>query len=236
MPGGRHTIPRRYLSHNEEHQYSVLVAELGALDEDIRSARARAQSVAQGGGLDLVADRAIHARVYGARVRLPDGAEILVRPIEPGDAHDVAVGVQRLSALSRYHLFRTQVKGLSSAELAELTQVDHVSHEAMVAFDAATGEGIGVARYVRLPDDPATAQCTCVVLDAWQHRGVGTVLVKRLAARARAVGIERFTAHVLVGNEAARRLISRVADVVAEHRDGGTIEIAARARPHEADD
>src|SRR6185312_9191342 len=107
MPGGRHTIPRRYLSHNEEHQYSVLVAELGALDEDIRSARARAQSVAQGGGLDLVADRAIHARVYGARVRLPDGAEILVRPIEPGDAHDVAVGVQRLSALSRYHLFRT---------------------------------------------------------------------------------------------------------------------------------
>jgi GNAT superfamily N-acetyltransferase len=68
------------------------------------------------------------------------------------------------------------------------------------------------------------------VADPWQGRGVGTALVERLAARARASGIERFSALILVGNEPARRLLAHVADVVSEHREGGTIEITAESR------
>jgi RimJ/RimL family protein N-acetyltransferase len=222
---------RSYLSPDERREYLTLVAELGALEEDIKSARATARRATAGFGLDLRAhSEPAHAVMYGEHVRLADGADIVVRPIEPGDMHDLAIGVQRLSALSRFRRFRAPIDHLSPTQLTALTHVDHESHEAMVAFDAATGEGIGVARYVRSTDDPAQAEFTCAVLDRWQRRGVGTALVERLAARARAVGIERFTAQIVVGNEPARRLLARVADVIGEQRAGGTIEISGVPR------
>jgi RimJ/RimL family protein N-acetyltransferase len=227
----REQAVRSYLSPDERREYLTLVAELGALDEDIEHARAAARRATAGFGLDLRAHpEPAHAVVHGEQVGLADGGEIVVRPIEPGDAHDLAVGVQHLSALSRFRRFRAPIDHLSPARLTELTEIDHESHEAIVAFETATGEGIGVARYVRAPDDPAQAEFTCAVLDRWQRRGVGTALVERLAARARAVGIERFTALIVVGNEPARRLVARVADVVSEHPAGGTVEISGRSR------
>jgi RimJ/RimL family protein N-acetyltransferase len=222
---------RSYLSLDEQREYLTLVAELRALEEDIESARATARRATTGFGLDLRAHpEPPHAVMHGEHVRLADGGEIVVRPIEPGDAHDLAVGIRHLSALSRFRSFRAPIDHLSPAQLSELTNVDHESHEAMVAFDAATGEGIGVARYVRTPDDPAQAEFTCAVLDEWQRRGVGTALVERLATRARAVGIERFTALTVVGNEPARRLVAHVADVISEHRAGGTVAISGVSR------
>ena len=218
---------RSYLSLDERREYLTLVAELRALEQDIEHARATARRATAGLGLDLRAhSEPPHAVMRGEHVRLPDGGEIVVRPIEPGDAHDLAIGLEHLSALSRFRRFRTPIKHLSVAQLRELTDVDHESHEAIVAFDAATREGIGVARYVRAPEDPTQAEFTCAVLDRWQGRGVGTALVERLAASARGVGIERFTALIVVGNEPARRLMAHVADVVSEHRAGGTVEIS----------
>ena len=107
-------------------------------------------------------------------------------------------------------------------QLVALTHIDHESHEALVAIDAATGEGVGVARYVRVPDDPARAEVACTVVDPWQHRGVGSALAERLAARAAAAGIERCTALVVLGDQPARRLLAHVVDETAVRRDGGT--------------
>ena len=91
------------------------------------------------------------------------------------------------------------------------------------------GECVGAARFVRAPDDPAQAEFTCTVADTWQRRGVGTALVERLATRARDLGVERFVAVIIVGNDAARRLVHHVARDVTEHRDGGEIEITGVA-------
>jgi RimJ/RimL family protein N-acetyltransferase len=215
---------------NEERECATLVAELGALETDIETARARAAYATHGAGLDLRAHREPRRPASGERVRLADGAEIVIRPIEPADADELRAGFERLSAVSRFRRFRVRVGRLTMRQLAETTHVDHTSHEALVALVAATGEGIGIAGYVRSADDPSQAELTCTVADAWQHRGVGTALIGRLAARARAVGIERFTTSILVGNEPARRLLARVADEVGEHREGGTVEIIARRR------
>ena len=59
---------------------------------------------------------------------------------------------------------------------------------------------------------------------------MGTALLERLAARARAVGIKRFTATTLVGSEDARRLLAHVADPVSEHSEGGIVETTAHLR------
>src|SRR5215213_1870889 len=136
-------VMRSYLSLDERREYLTLVAELRALEQDIEHARATARRATAGFGLDLrVHSEPPHAVMHGEHVRLPDGGEIVVRPIEPGDAHDLAIGLEHLSALSRFRRFRMPINHLSVAQLRELTDVDHESHEAIVAFDAPTREGI----------------------------------------------------------------------------------------------
>jgi GNAT superfamily N-acetyltransferase len=209
-----------------ERELATLVAQLRALDDDIGAARDAAQRATDGRGVDRPAPA---RNLRGERVTLADGAQILIRPIEPEDMHDVAVGFERLGALSRFRLFREQVDRLTQEQLVELTHVDHESREALVAIDAATGMGVGMARYSRLADDPTRAEVACTVIDGWQHRGVGSALVERLATRARAAGIERATALILLGNEPARRLLAHVAEEVDERRDGATLDITAQA-------
>ncbi|HKE77979.1 MAG TPA: GNAT family N-acetyltransferase [Solirubrobacteraceae bacterium] len=205
-----------------EREYATLVAQLRALEEDIDAARR--------GGLPVPTVHRAPPPLHGERVRLPDGAEIVVRPIEPDDFHDIAVGFSRLGALSRFRLFHERVAHLTRAQLVALTHPDHDSHEVLVALDAATGDAVGIARYVRAHDDPTRADVTCTVVDQWQHRGVGSALAEHLAARARAAGIERCTAEVVLGDEPARHLLAHVADDIIERRNGGTVDITARAR------
>lgn len=216
---------------SSEREYALLVAELGALDEDIATARAAARGQSRPSGMRL---RPHHdsAPPSGERVRLADGAEVVIRPVEPGDRHELDVGFQHLSAVSRLRALRQPVEHLTARQLAELTGVDHQSQEVFVAFAPEDGECIGAARFARSRDDPAQAEFTCTVADRWHGRGVGTALVERLAARARALGVERFTVVVLVDDEAARRLVRRVAREVTEHREGGTIRISGRADDH----
>ena len=214
---------------SEEREFAILVGELRALEKDI--AIARAASAKAQAPMGLSAHREPPApRPSGERTRLPDGAEILIRPIEAGDAPLLQLTLGHLSALSRYRRFREPVDHFSTRELDELTHADHRTREALVALDPVASEGIGIAGYVRDAHDPKGAEVTYLVTDAWQSRGVGTALLERLAARARAVGLERLTATTLVGSEDARRLLAHVADPVSEHREGGIVEITAQLR------
>jgi acetyltransferase len=212
-----------------EREYATLVAQLRAFGKDVDAARAIARRTAAPPHLDLHHEPPAPPP-HGEHIRLADGAEIVVRPIEPGDRHDLAVGFAHLSALSRFRSLREPAERLSSRQLEEATNLDHVSQEALVAIDAATADGIGIARYVRDPHDPGRAELACTVADAWRRRGVGSALAERLATQARAAGIESFTARIVVGDEAARRLLGHISDELAEHRDGGTVEILARPR------
>jgi GNAT superfamily N-acetyltransferase len=205
-----------------EREFATLVAQLRALEEDIAAARR--------GGLPGPSVHRSPPPLHGERVRLADGAEIVVRPIEPNDLREIAAGFDRLGALSRFRLFHRHIDRLTHEQLVALTQIDHEYHEVLVALDAATGDAVGLVRYVRAADDPRQADVTCTVVDPWQHRGVGSALAERLAARARAVGVDRCTAEVVLGDQPGRRLLAHVADEIAERRDGGTVDIAARAR------
>lgn len=217
---------------SREREYATLVDQLHALEQDIAAARETARRAAKL-RFDLHARPEAAPPPHGELVGLRDGAQIVIRPIEPEDLHELELGFQHLGALSRYQRFRAPVDHLSRRQLTYLTHVDHDSHEAVVAVDGATGQGVGVARYVRDPTDAARAEVTYAVVDHWQGRGVGTALVERLAALARAAGVERFTALMLVGNERARRLLAHVADEIGEHREGGVIEITANLREAE---
>ena len=130
-------------------------------------------------------------------MRLADGAQIVIRPVSPDDRDELRVAFAHLGAVSRFRRYRRPVEHLTARQLSELCDVDHDTHEGLMAL---TGDGqcVGAARFVRAHDDPAQAEFTCTVADAWQRRGVGTALVEHLAARARALGVEHFVAVMLV--------------------------------------
>ncbi len=133
---------------------------------------------------------------------LRDGARILVRPILPQDKDQLREGFTRLSDQSRYRRFLTSLDNLSDEQVRYLTQIDYADHMAWVALDPArpAQPGIGVARYVRLAEEPATAEAAVTVLDEYQGRGIGTVLLEVLAESARQHGIHCFRAYVLAEN------------------------------------
>ncbi len=145
------------------------------------------------------------------RVTLRDGTPIVIRPVRPDDREALRAGFERLSPESRYRRFLAPMAHLSESQLTYLTRVDHQDHEALVAMavgdDGAEGEGLGIARYVRL-QDPDAAEVAVAVADDVQGRGLGTVLLAHLLARARQEGVERFTATVLADNRGSLELLS----------------------------
>lgn len=215
----------------EQRAVATLAAQLRALEHDIDTARTTSRRSAASVGSLLQGHRdSPLPRPHGERVRLRDGAEILIRPIEPEDASQLRAGFERLGAVSRYRRFLSELDHLSPHQLDYLTHVDHKDHEALAALAAATGAGVGTARFVRDRAARRTAEVAVVVADDWQGRGVGSALLERLAKRARASGIELFTARMIVGNEAARRLLTRVGDVVGERQTAAAIELTLRLR------
>ena len=145
---------------------------------------------------------------------LRDGSRIEIRPLEPDDRDALAEGFERLSPESRYRRFFGPMAQLRKRDLDYLTRVDHHDHEALVAVDAESGEGVGVARYVRTA--PGVAEPAIVVADDWQGRGVGRRLLDALADRAREEGITRFDAPVLASNADAIRALARLGETTRE--------------------
>jgi GNAT superfamily N-acetyltransferase len=114
------------------------------------------------------------------RLKLADGAEVVIRALQREDRAGLKAAMARLSDESRYLRFATAKPRLSERELDHLVDVDHHGHEALVAIDAATGEGVAVVRYVRLNGEPGAAEVAATVIDDWQGRGLGGAMLARL--------------------------------------------------------
>jgi GNAT superfamily N-acetyltransferase len=173
----------------------------------------------------------------GRHVSLHDGSQVLIRRVQSDDAPLLADGFARLSPSSRWMRFLAAKQNLSAAELRYLTEIDHHDHEALGALDEADGRGVGIARYIRLREDPQAAEVAVTVLDEWQRLGLGAVLLAQLSDRARAAGIRRFTALVAAENSAGLGLLRRAhAQFIGGEADTAHYEIplrpsAARTRP-----
>ena len=158
---------------------------------------------------------------------LPDGTRILLRPIEAGDKARLTVALGRLSQETIRRRFLAAKPRFSAGELRYLTEIDGRNHLALGAFLADDPEALaGVARCVRLPDAPGTAEFAIVVGDPLQGRGLGTLLARELAGAARAAGIRRFAATMLGENEAVRRLMHTIgAQLELDRIEGGVREV-----------
>ena len=142
-------------------------------------------------------------------VQLADGTRVMLRPLQPRDRTVYLRGFEHLSERSRYMRFFSPKNTLTESELRYFLEVDHHDHEAIAAIDLDTGEGIGVARYIRDPEDGTAAEVSVAVVDDHQGRGLGAVLLSTIAQRAREEGVRRLRATVLADNARMLTLIRR---------------------------
>src|SRR5436190_11256711 len=154
-------------------------------------------------------------------IALDDGSSVLIRPIHGEDRDLLARMFDRLSEEARNARFRGRVDTLSDEDLDYLTDVDQVRHDALVAIDVGRHEAVGVARYVRLPGRRELAEVAVEVVDDWQRRGVATALLLELTDRARAAGVQQYSAIVAPDNQVMNDVLDRLgAEPVREADDG----------------
>jgi GNAT superfamily N-acetyltransferase len=147
---------------------------------------------------------------------LTDGTEVALREIRADDKALLAAGHARLSERSRLKRFLGPKPRLTASDLRYLTEVDGVNHYAVVALIG--GHIVGVARWVRLHDDPTSAEAAVVVGDPLQGKGLGKALARNLADAARARGVRRITASIMSDNPPAVALLRVIAERLT---DGG---------------
>lgn len=142
---------------------------------------------------------------------------IEVRTLQPDDREGVLAFLLGLSMETRYRRF-------FSLPRVDDRLVDLVAHpseccsEALVALDR--DEIVGLATYDRLESDPAAADVAVVIADAWQHHGVGSVLMRKLGGAAARRGIERFTASMLADNRPVVHFVHHTAPDARLQFDG----------------
>lgn len=164
-----------------------------------------------------------------------DVRPIIIRPIRPDDGERLQRSHARLSATARRARYLAPKPHLSAADARYLAEVDGRDHVALVA--ARGDEIVGVARFVRLPDDPRTAEFAIVVADDWQRRGLGSELLRRLAEEAVSRGVDHFAATALAENTGIHRLVDAFAAAAATGRgarwrqDGSLAEVRFDLRP-----
>jgi GNAT superfamily N-acetyltransferase len=132
---------------------------------------------------------------------------IVIRPIQAGDRDRLRDSHERLSPETRYRRFLAVKPHLTKADVRYLVDIDGHDHVALVATlpEAEGGPIVGVARFIRIPDEPVAAEVAIVVDDALQGRGVGTELLARLADEAVARGVCRFRATMLADSDSNSR-------------------------------
>ena len=140
-----------------------------------------------------------------------------------GDDEDRLVAFHAtLSDESLYLRYFAPHPRLSPAEVYRFTHVDGAARAALVLLDG--DRIVAVARYDRLAEAPE-AEVAFVVADAYQGRGLGTILLRRLAHVARAHGIEKFVADTLLSNIRMRRVFSHSGYEVHSRIEDGVVRV-----------
>lgn len=136
---------------------------------------------------------------------LRDGTQVVIRSIREDDMEHERSFIEHLSPRVRRFRFLDTISSPSAALLRQLTVVDPAKGVAYVAMTCggAQEQQVGVARFCM--EDGADCEFAIVVDDAWQNKGLGTLLMQRLIEEARARGIDTLHSSDYADNDLMRR-------------------------------
>jgi len=143
------------------------------------------------------------------KTSLPDGTPILIREVTPADADLLRLGFDHMSDASRQFRFFGGIARLSQAQVTAFTSPNDRDHVAIgAAVPVKDGlDPAGSARFVRLPNDPRTAEFALTIVDRFQRHGLGSLLLGVLARLACHNGIDRLLGYVMRSNQGMLSLL-----------------------------
>ena len=146
---------------------------------------------------------------YSVVERLRDGSGIEIRAIRPADHQEMLEAIGRTSVESLQRRFFVPKLHFSDKELDFFINVDFKDHVALVAELNENGRRVivGGGRYIMV--QPGQAEMAFTVIDAYQGKGIASVLMRHLIAIARDGGLKELIAEVLPENAPMLKLFGR---------------------------
>ncbi|MFB3813119.1 MAG: GNAT family N-acetyltransferase [Terriglobales bacterium] len=143
---------------------------------------------------------------YVGQWTMKDGTEVTIRPIRPEDEPLIVKFHEHLSERSVYLRYFQPLKLSQRTAHERLTRICFIDYDremALVAERSEPGTGgpeiLAATRVSRIHGTNA-AELTLIVKDEFQHLGLGTELVTRTIAIARAEKMSKLVANILVEN------------------------------------
>ena len=152
---------------------------------------------------------------YIGEWKMKDGKKVTIRPIRPEDEPLMVNFHEGLSERSVYLRYFSPLKLQQRVAHSRLTRIcfnDYDREIALVAEEhGPKGEPqiIGVARLSKLHSTNA-AEFAVVVIDKWQHKGLGTELTNRLVQIAKNEKLDRLIAYTLRENKEMQNMCKKV--------------------------
>ena len=141
-------------------------------------------------------------------IKLDDGRALLLRPIKPEDEPSLQAGFSKLSPEEVRLRFFVQMKTLNHLLAARLSQINYDREMALILTDpglAGKTEIYGVALLSADPNNER-AEYALIVRRDMTGMGLGTLLLRRILAYAKARGIHEVYGPVLSENRSMLRL------------------------------
>ena len=143
--------------------------------------------------------------------KLPDGADVLLRPIRPEDepmGHELFASLSQESIRMR---FFSSVKEMSHEWLILFCNIDYDRDMAIVAEIEENGKRkiIGVGRLIRNWDSPSS-EFAVLVHDRYQGKGLGYKLMETLVGIGREMGLEEIVGEALTENQKMLKLAKKL--------------------------
>ncbi|WP_437563253.1 GNAT family N-acetyltransferase [Sorangium sp. So ce542] len=177
---------------------------------------------------DQVVSRADYPSQEARAASLPSGEALLCRPVRLSDEAALQDLFYRLSDESVYRRFLSHKREHPHEEMQQLVNLDYEQNMAIVACAGPERDAVvGMARYDVDPKNNL-ADIAFVVRDEWQGKGVGTLLMRRMAEIARARGLAGFEADVLLSNKAMMRVLEKSGLRLSLALEAGVYHVTAR--------
>jgi RimJ/RimL family protein N-acetyltransferase len=172
---------------------------------------------------------------YHVAETLNDGREVEIRAQRPEDREALLAAVERASKETLYHRFLVAKRNFSEEEQHFFLDIDFINHVVLVAETIEDGRPviIGGCRYIVV--EPGRAEVAFSVIDAYQKKGLGTALMRRLAAIGREAGLTEFFAEVLSDNVPMMKVFRRSGLAMSTKLEGPVFSVSmSLLRPGEA--
>lgn len=166
-------------------------------------------------------------------VILRDGTSAIIRLARPEDFDDILVFFRRLSPESRQRRFFSPAKPDPDIVRDLCSNADPTKQLSLVVIRTMHAEGerniIATASY--LGRDRRSAEFAVAVDDAWQRKGLGTMLLERLAVLAATNGFVRFLALTMADNRPMLDIFHKSGFTLNEGLEDGyvTIDLAVQS-------